>query len=378
MPTFRSACCISTLLVTGLLLAFAAAAQEGGGLVVVKPAGKEPTLTLGGLLQVQADFGDRGDARFTDGNDRFYLRRARLNATGRFLEEFDFRLEMDLAGSLSNSAGLRAQMTDGYINWNRFAAANIRAGQFKTPFGFEQLYSDPRLITIERSMVNDRLTLSRQIGAQVGGDLADKRVSYALGAFNGNGVNNNFNDNGKFTWVGRLSGIPWQRGSGDGAMSWSVGANGFTSEDTALAEPSEFRLDSTPATAAADNLFTGKRRGAGFDTEILVGPFELWAELLQVRWEPDSNRPRPQLDSGGWYVQASMFAVPKKLQFVAKYETFDPDRDAGKDETNTGTLGLNYYIKGHDLKLMLDYMRVDAADRPSKENKMLARLQVIF
>ena len=378
MPTLRGACRISTLLVTGLLLALAAAAQEGAGLIVVKPAGKEPTLTFGGLLQVQADFGDRGDARFTDGNDRFYLRRARLNATGRFLEEFDFRLELDLAGSLANTTGLRAQMTDGYINWNRFTAANVKAGQFKTPFGFEQLYGDPRLLTIERSMVNDRLTLSRQIGAQVGGDLADKRVSYAIGAFNGNSVNNNFNDNGKFTWVGRLSGIPWQHGSGDGAMSWSVGANGFTSEDTALAEPSEFRFDSTPATAAADNLFTGKRRGAGLDTEILAGPFELWVEALQVRWEPDSNRPRAQLDSGGWYVQASLYAVPKKLQLVAKYETFDPDRDTGKNETNTGTLGLNYYIKGHDLKLMLDYLRVDAADRPSKENKMLARLQVIF
>jgi phosphate-selective porin len=365
-------------LVTGLLLALAAVAQEGGGLVVVRPAGKEPTLTLGGLLQVQADFGDQGDARFTDGNDRFYLRRARLNATGRFLEDFDFRLEMDLAGSLSNSTGMRAQMTDGYINWNHFSAANVKAGQFKTPFGFEQLYSDPRLITIERSLVNDRLTLSRQIGAQVAGDLADKRVSYALGAFNGNSVNNNFNDNGKFTWVGRLSAIPWQSGSGDGAMSWSVGANGFTSQDTALAEPSEFHLDSTPSSAAIDNLFTGKRRGAGFDTQILAGPFELWAELLQVRWEPDSNRPRPQLDSDGWYVQASLFAVPKKLQVVAKYETFDPDRDAGNDQTKTTTLGVNYYIKGHDLKLMLDYMRVDVDNRPGNENKMLARLQVIF
>jgi hypothetical protein len=42
---------------------------------------------------VQAEAGDKGDARFGNDNDRFYLRRARLNATGKFLEEFDFRLE---------------------------------------------------------------------------------------------------------------------------------------------------------------------------------------------------------------------------------------------------------------------------------------------
>src|SRR3978361_1290235 len=76
----------------------------------VKPAGKEPSLTIGGLIQGQFDGGDKGDSRFANDNDRFYLRRARLNASGRFLEEFDFRLEMDLAGSLSNTTGLRAQM----------------------------------------------------------------------------------------------------------------------------------------------------------------------------------------------------------------------------------------------------------------------------
>jgi phosphate-selective porin len=366
------------LLAALLLAGSAAVAQQGAGLIVVKPAGKEPTLTFGGLLQVQADIGDQGDNRFANDNDRFYLRRARFNATGKFLEEFDFRLELDLAGSLSNTTGLRAQMTDGYITWNRLPAANVRVGQFKTPFGFEQLYGDPRLLTLERSLVNDRLTLSRQLGLQVTGDLLEKRVSYAVGAFNGNSVNNNFNDNDKFVWVGRLSGIPWQKGSGDKAMSWAVGGNAYKSDDTALAQGSEFRFDSTPATADRDNLFTGERRGLGLDTQFLAGPFELWAEALRVRWEPESRRPRATLESAGWYLQAGLFVVPKKLQIVGKYETFDPDRDADADDTDTATLGVNYYIKGHDLKLMLDYLRTDPAGRPDTDNKVLARLQVIF
>ena len=101
------------------------AAQVQG---TVKPAGKEPTLTIGGFIQAQADVGDQGDTRFTNDNDRFYLRRARLNATGRFLEEFDFRLEVDLAGSLSNTSALRAQMTDGFINWNRYPPPTSASG----------------------------------------------------------------------------------------------------------------------------------------------------------------------------------------------------------------------------------------------------------
>src|SRR5947207_2371639 len=97
---------IHALLALALALPSLAGAQTLGE---VKAAGKEPSLTIGGLIQAQFDGGDKGDSRFANDNDRFYLRRARLNASGRFLEELDFRLEMDLAGSLSNTTGLRAQ-----------------------------------------------------------------------------------------------------------------------------------------------------------------------------------------------------------------------------------------------------------------------------
>lgn len=93
----------------------APASLEAQSLGTVKPAGREPTLTIGGLLQIQAEAGDKGDARFGNDNDRFYLRRARLNATGRFLEEFDFRLEGEFAGTLTNTSGLRAQLTDAFV-----------------------------------------------------------------------------------------------------------------------------------------------------------------------------------------------------------------------------------------------------------------------
>ncbi len=350
-------------------------AAQGSG--TVKPAGREPTLAIGGLLQVQMDVGDRGDSRFTNDNDRFYLRRARLNATGKFLEEFDFRLELDLAGSLSNTSALRAQMTDGFINWNRYPAVNVRAGQFKTPFGFEQLYGDPRLITIERSLVNDRLTASRQIGAQVGGDLLEKRLTYAAGAFNGNAVNNNFNDDDRFFLAGRLAGVPWQGKLGGQPATWSVGGNAFSSQD-ANVPLADLGLDSTPATPDRDGTFSGERTGSGLDTQLIAGPLEIWAEYLRVRFEPDSGIPRRRFDADGWYGQGSYFVVPKRLQVVLKYETFDPSSNLEEDNTDTATLGANLYLKGHDLKLMLDYLRVEPPAGADSQDKVIARLQVNF
>lgn len=364
----------SMLWIVCLFQAVPAGAQSPGA---AKPAEREPVLTLGGLLQVQADVGDRGDSRFTSDNDRFYLRRARLNASGRFLEEFDFRLELDLAGSLSNTSSLRAQMTDGYIHWNRYPVANVRAGQFKSPFGFEQLYGDPRLITIERSLVNDRLTASRQIGAQVGGDLLEKRLSYAVGAFNGNSVNNNFNDDDRFFLAGRLAGVPWKGKLGGQSASWSVGGNAYSSQD-ANVPLADLGLDSTPATPDRDGIFSGERTGTGLDTQLVAGPVEIWAEYLRARFEPDSGVPRPRFDADGWYGQGSVFVVPKRLQLVVKYETFDPSSKAEDDTTDTATLGANYYIKGHDLKLMLDYLHTDAPGAFESQDKVITRLQVIF
>jgi phosphate-selective porin OprO/OprP len=343
----------------------------------LKLGGSESSLTIGGLIQTQFDDGDKGDSRFANDNGRFYLRRARLNATGRFTEDFDFRLEFDLSNSLSNTTAMRAQMTDGYITWTHYSAANIRVGQFKTPFGFEQLYPDPKLITIERSLVNDRLTENRQVGAQLGGTFLDKRVSYAAGVFNGNGVNNNFNDNNGFLKVGRLSVTPWQGTVAGSTATWSVAGNGYSSKDTGLAL-SDLGLDSTPTTADKDGLFTGKRNAYGVDSQLICGPFELWGEYMNVRFEPDSKIPAPKLTSDGFYGQASLYLVPKRFQIVVKYETFDPNDKKDADDTKTATLGANYYIRGNDLKIMVDYMRSDIPGVNDKQNKILARLQVGF
>jgi phosphate-selective porin len=344
----------------------------------VKPAGEEPTLAIGVLLQAQADAGDRGDSRFGSDNDRFYLRRARLNATGRFREEFDFRLEIDLAGSLGDTAALRAQVTDGFINWHRLPAANVRVGQFKTPFGFEQLYSDTRLYTLERSLMNDRLTLSRQLGVQVGGELLDERLTYAAGAFNGNGVNNSFNDDDRFLVAGRLAGVPWRGRLRGRPASWGLGGNAYSSTDSDVPQAAELGFDSTPETADRDNVFAGERLGLGVDAQLVAGPFELWAELMRVKWEPDNAGPRTEIESQGWYLQGSLFVVPDRLQLVLKVETFDPRRDAPSDATETALAGASWHLRGHDLKLMLNYMRVDAEGLPADEDKVLARLQVVF
>ena len=334
-----------------------------------------PTIEFGGLLHVQYEGGDTGDARFAGAGDRIYLRRARLNAQGRFLEDFDYRVEFDLAGSLSSTSSLRAQLTDGFVTWTRYPAAMIRFGQFKTPFGFEQLIPDPRLLFVERSLVNDRLTVGRQLGVQVGGAVINQRVSYSLGAFNGNGANNNFNDNDKFLVAGRLTGLLFRRGSDESESFWSVAANAYSSDDADSVQPPEFGFDSTPATVEADNLFVGRRTALGVDSQFRAGAFDLMAEYLRVEWSPEAIG--ADIESDGFYLQGLWSFGARRFQVMAKYDEFDPRNTRPLDSTSTWTAGFNWYLRGHDLKWVTNLQRVDVGPLDT-QTKLLTRFQLAF
>lgn len=338
-----------------------------------------PTLQFGGLVQVQAEAGDRGDSRFSSANDRIFLRRARLNASGKFLEHFDFKLEVELAGSLAEASSLRAQATDAYITWNRSPAAAVRFGQFKSPFGHEQLFVDSKLPTIERSLVNDRLTLGRQIGAQVGGELFDKRLFYAAGVFNGNGTNTSANDNDRFATIGRVSAQVFRGKLRDQDSSLVLGGGFYSSEDAGVTIAG-LGFDATPASSDRDNLFAGKREGLGFDLQLKApgARFEVWAEWLEGHFEPLSGRPRASLDAEGFAVQGMVFLRPDRLELVLRHESFDPDALADANESTIDTLGVNYFLKGHDLKAMINLLRIDDRLQAEAATRVLVRMQILF
>jgi len=364
--------------VPGLLLLFLLLVAAGAEAADPAPGKPAPVaVRFGGLVQAQADAGDPGDSRFPDGDVRFYLRRTRVSATARFPEGFEARVEAELAGTLAAASSLRAQLTDAYVGWTRHAAFRVRAGQFKTPFGQEQLFSDPRLTTIERSLGNDRLTVGRQVGVQLHGGLLGDRLTYAVGAFNGSGVNTTANADGKLLVAARLAGSPWRGSLAGAGARLSAGLNGFASDDERLPLPSDFGFDSTPVTPAFDDLFTGRRRGAGGDVQLAAGRLELSAEALLVRFEPDAGVPAPSFDSSSLAVLAAWDALPERLQLFAKLDRFDPSRDRDADATTTVTLGGSWFFRGHDLKVQANYLGSDVPGRP-RQHKVLARIQAAF
>jgi phosphate-selective porin len=129
----------------------------------VQQRGVELKLVLGGFVQVNFEDGavSAFEGRFgqTAIDDRFRLRRARINLTGDFAEQFDFKMEGDFGQSDGTSGNRTAfSATDVWVNYHQFPAAQIKAGQYKAPFGLEQLTPDTTLLTIERTLPTGAIT----------------------------------------------------------------------------------------------------------------------------------------------------------------------------------------------------------------------------
>jgi len=388
-----------------------------------KEAGKKPVfaiaaasefkLTLGGFVQSQVEAGDvfAFEGRFGEGTgevkDRFRLRRARISVSGDYTEHFDFKAEGEFAQSdtaltvrdaqgrtlASNATRTGFGATDIFINWHTFLELNIKIGQYKAPFGLEQLTPDTKLFTTERSLVTTALTPERQIGVQIWGkplanlwpEQKDLLIYYA-GIFNGTGRNISANDNNEFMYVGRLEMQALRSKILNQETAMKVGMQGLSSRDETGTTISNVLSENSDGSLSSFSLPSrGTREGYGFDLSLRFGPFDFVAEYLRQRISP--RGPGALFDrftAGGYYLQGSYFLIPKKLQLVSKWESFDPGQ-APNDDIDSITAGLNYYLKGDDIKLLANYIHTwsdfresNSAFGKSEFDEVIVRLQLMF
>jgi phosphate-selective porin len=321
-------------------------------LTVARAAGRERKLSLGGFVHTHAEFGGAPDSRYTGINNRVVLRRARITTKGSFAEGFEFVLQPDFGNnSIAGNSGYRGGFADAYVAWNKHEAATVQLGQFKSAFGYEQLLSDTRTPMVERSLPNDLLTFSRQIGAAVLGSILNRRISYNVGAYNGNGVNNGNNDNDQFMYAGRISACVWS----SGANRLTVATNGLSTRES--------------------GAFSGRRTSWGLDGQLAVGRFEGQAEYLHSLQNRDVGA---DVTMAGWSLLAGYFVVPKTWQALVRYETYDANTRIPATTSATWVIGANYFLQGDDIKFAFNYYLGDPAGAAPRAGRFMSRVQVVF
>src|SRR5438034_5143486 len=371
--------------------------------VYVQQRGSEIKLVLGGFIQANFEDGDVSafEGRFgqTAVKDLFRRRRASINLTGDFAENFDFKVE----GDLENSDGLSSSRTafegtDIFINWHQFPEAQIKLGQWKAPFGLEQLTPDTTLFTIERSLPTGALTPERQIGVQVWGkpftnvwpeqkDL----LTYYAGIFNGNGRNTSINDNNNFMYVGRLELMPFKGKIFGQDSSLKLGGDVLNSRDdkgTNISQTLNLLVNADGSLSPFVLPGADERTAWSVDTWFNLGPFDLIGEYFQEKVNGRTVNGMPpgfaDFTTNGYYITAAYFLIPKKLQAAVRWEDLNPGQ-MGNDGIHSITGGLNYYIHGDDLKLMINYIHTWSDFREANPqfgddqfDEVIMRLQLMF
>src|SRR6059036_1313348 len=370
--------------------------------VYVQQRGPELKLVLGGFIQMNFEDGDVSafEGRFgqTALKDRFRLRRARINLTGDFAEQFDFKLEGDFEQSDGlNSSRTAFEGTDIFVNWHQFPWAQIKVGQWKAPFGLEQTTPDTSLYIIERSLPTGAITPERQLGVQLWGKpLASiwpeqkDLLAYYAGIFNGNGRNITNNDNNNFMYVGRLESTLFKSKMW-GESFLKLGADVLNSRDDKGTNISQsLNLLVNPDGSLSPFVLPGadERTAWSVDAWLKLGPFDLIGEYLEeyVNGRTVNGVPPGFADftTDGFYVTGGYFLIPKKLQAVAQWQDLNPGQK-GNDGISSIVGGLNYYIHGDDLKLMVNYIHTWSDFRQANPefgedqfDEVIGRFQLMF
>ncbi|MBI5407403.1 MAG: hypothetical protein HZA18_06890 [Nitrospirae bacterium] len=288
------------------------------------------SLQLGGKI--------RADFRYFANNsafDTFDLRKAKFSVGGTVFKDYDYKLSV---GFDSGTAKLK----DAYIRYNFSPDIQLKAGQFKHPFGYERQYSSRYYPFMERATTTSGLTSSRDRGIGLEGNPFNGYLSYEIGIFNGTGSNST-NNNDDFDYAGRLILHPTRgnKGGFDAAIGTSYAwgqQQGMKSKDINL--KTETRSNNTYFTAEipTDRGYNRERQSIG--ATLLYGSSMLNGEYLRTDY--DFNK---KTNIQGGYIGAG-YLLSGEGRFIkdgrVRYEDVRRPVDFEKGQWGCWEMGVRY------------------------------------
>lgn len=308
-----------------------AASDKGFGL---KSADGQFEVRLRGLLQL--DYRDFNGDAFPNAVDGFTARRIRPSFEGTLFGKYGFRFTPEFGENKSS-------IIDAYIDAKLDPAYQVRLGKFKPFVGLERLQSAADMKLIERSYVSNNILPNRDLGVSVFGDLLDKRLSYAVGVFNGvtdGGENTTAQDlNSDKEFAARLFATPFVNDDGPlRGLGFGIAGTYGNSRQAVGATPTGVPGYKTPG--QANNFFAyantvaanGTRSRWAPQAYYYNGPFGLIAEYAQVSQDllqGASNR--TTAENSAWQLAASWLLTGEEASFkgVKPFNRFHPGADGG-------------------------------------------------
>jgi hypothetical protein len=291
------------------------------------PAPFSTTPKLTGYLQPR--FQTLGDTA------SFFLRRARFAVEGNITPWASYRAQVETrtlnAAPTPAASPLTLSATDLWIRMTHHRWGGT-VGQFRVPFSLESLLSSTTLETTERSRVVT--AAKRDIGVQADWTLAGRLLLQAA-VVDGEGPNRAVNPDNRMAYFVRAVVTPMKGLDVGGAFEGYSDSSG----------------------ANVQGLYRAPRWTAR-------------AEYI------DEHNRRTEVHTRGWYGLAGYYAIPQRLELVGRVEQFDPSDQVATDRSSGYLIGLQYFTRGDNFKILADYEAFREQAVQVSNNRGVVQMQV--
>ncbi len=196
---------------------------------ILNLAGKDSTWSMKVAARMQF-FTTVDWEKNTSNESDFSIRRVRLKLDGfAYSPKLKYKLELglsnrDLAGASSQTQNAPLLILDAMINWNFAGNFELWFGQTKLPGNRERVISSGNMQMVDRSLVNSRFNIDRDLGVQLRHHFKlsnDFVVREVLAISQGEGRNITKKNLGGHQYTGRLEFLPFGTFSDEGDYSGS-------------------------------------------------------------------------------------------------------------------------------------------------------------
>lgn len=390
--------CFGCILLTGNVYTQLTNYEFGKGFNLL---GKDSTFSLRAAFRFQTLLSNSWTVNNDDLSDighhesAMLIRRSRLKFDGfAYTPKLKYKFELglsnrDIDNKLNDLQGTSSNIIlDAYLEWNFYKGFSLKVGQGKLPGNRERVISSGNMQFVDRSLLNSRFNLDRDIGFQlIYSSFKKDQFSYKmiLAISQGEGRNVIANNIGGYEYTGRLEVLPFGTFASKGDYIGSAIKSekkpklslGFTFDYNSHCPKTRGNLGSSLLgynttyksllTGFADLMFKYK----GFS---LMGEYAIRAtkDRSPILYDADNNQLGVYYTGAALNLQAG-YLFKKKYEFAVRYTKVQPQNMMVSTNENQYLLGFSRYIQGHKLKIQTD---IGYAQVETKNDQLFWRMQV--
>lgn len=303
--------------------------------------------------------------------DELQIRRFRLKLDGyAFSPKLEYKIELALSNSdmggrvqpeNNNTANL---VLDAVAKWNFAKNASLWFGQTKLPGNRERVISSQKLQFVDRSLLNSRYNIDRDLGLQMHHEFEAGKVVFreALALTMGEGRNITTENKGGYDVTGRIEVLPFGAFTKEGDYS-GASLERETEPKLAIGLTYDFNRLASRQGGQLGAFFPVRRN---LNTLFADAMFKYRAVSVMAEYADKRSSGSPVVATDptgrvtdafftgtGFNVQAG-YLFDNNFEIAGRYTTINPEDLTQRLVNKQYTLGVSKYLKGHTVKMQSD------------------------